>query len=50
MAREFFHDLAAWSELGIALLFIYGSAANLLNGQHRRTMLPVGKAFGPTRG
>ncbi len=50
IAREFFHGLAAWSELGIALLSFYGSAASVLNGQYGRTMLPVGKAFGPRRG
>lgn len=46
VSPEFFHRLAAWSELGIALLSFYGSAAGILNGQFGRTLLPTGKPFG----
>jgi succinate-acetate transporter protein len=44
---EFWHQLAAWSELIIALLSFYGSAANVLNTHTGAVVLPVGKPFGP---
>lgn len=40
------HELAAWSELLIALVGFYGSAANVLNNTFGRTFLPVGKPLG----
>lgn len=40
------HQLAAWSELLIALFGFYGSAANVLNHTFGRTFLPVGKPLG----
>lgn len=40
------HVLAAWSELIIALLSFYGSAAVTLNTHFGKVVLPVGKAFG----
>ncbi|NMD72299.1 acetate uptake transporter [Bacillus sp. DNRA2] len=43
---EFSHMLAAISELLIALLSFYGSAAAVLNPHFGQVVLPVGKAFG----
>ena len=43
---ELSHQLAAWSELIIALLYFYGSAAAVLNKHFGKTFLPVGKPFG----
>jgi len=40
------HMLAAYSELGIALVSFYGSAAAVLNTHFGRVFLPVGKPFG----
>ncbi len=40
-----FHQLAACSELLIALLSFYGSGANVLNNHFGRTFLPIGKPF-----
>ncbi|NLV16337.1 MAG: acetate uptake transporter [Syntrophomonadaceae bacterium] len=47
LGGHFWHSLAAWSELGIALLSFYGSAAAVLNTHTGATVLPVGKPFGP---
>lgn len=44
--HEAFHQLAAWSELIIALLSFYGSGANVLNNHFGRAFLPIGKPFG----
>ena len=43
---EFSHGLAAWSELLIAIMSFYGSAAAVLNKHFGRVFLPVGKPFG----
>ena len=43
---ELAHEMAAYAELGIALLSFYGSAANVLNATFGRVFLPVGKPFG----
>jgi succinate-acetate transporter protein len=43
---EFSHDIAAYSELLIALFSFYGSAAAVLNPHFGREFLPVGKPFG----
>lgn len=45
IAKEFFHNVAAYSELTIALLSFYASASHILNTQFNKTVLPVGKAF-----
>lgn len=46
IAKEPMHMLAAYSELLIALLSFYGSAAAVLNTHFGRIFLPVGKPFG----
>ena len=46
IAYELTHALAGWSELGIALLSFYGSAAAVLNVHFGQVVLPVGKPFG----
>ena len=43
---EFSHMFAAISELLIALLSFYGSAAAVLNTHFGQVVLPVGKPFG----
>lgn len=40
------HMLAAYSELLIAIVSFYGSAASVLNNHFGRVFLPVGKPFG----
>lgn len=44
--KELFHNVAAISELLIAILSFYGSAAAVLNKHFGRVFLPVGKPFG----
>ncbi|NDL67380.1 acetate uptake transporter [Anaerotalea alkaliphila] len=44
IAKEAMHGLAAWSELLIALLSFYGSAAIIINHQMGKVILPLGKA------
>lgn len=39
---EFWHTIAAWSELIISMLGFYGAGANLLNKFYGRVILPVG--------
>jgi succinate-acetate transporter protein len=46
IAHEFTHMLAAISEMIIALLSFYGSAAAVLNVHFGKVVLPVGKPFG----
>lgn len=46
IGTEFFHEMAAISELLIAIMSFYGSAANVLNNQFGREFLPVGKPMG----
>lgn len=43
---DFTHEIAAYSELLIALFSFYGSAAAVLNPHFGRVFLPVGKPFG----
>lgn len=43
---HFTHSLAAYSELLIAIVSFYGSAACVLNSHFGYTFLPVGKPFG----
>lgn len=40
------HNVAAWSELSIAVMSFYGFAAAVLNTHFGRVFLPVGKPFG----
>jgi succinate-acetate transporter protein len=40
------HTLAAYAELGIALLSFYGSGAILLNKHFGKIFLPIGKPLG----
>ncbi|MCB2299694.1 acetate uptake transporter [Clostridium tagluense] len=44
--HKFSHSLAAYSELLIALVSFYGSAAAVLNAHFGKQFLPVGKPFG----
>jgi len=44
---EPFHMLAAYAELGIAIVSFYGSAATVLNTHYGITVLPLGSPFGP---
>lgn len=46
IAPEFSHNLAACSELAIAIVSFYGSAAAVLNKHFGKVFLPVGKPFG----
>ncbi len=46
IAEEAAHTLAAVSELLIALLSFYGSAANILNNHFGKKFLPLGTPFG----
>lgn len=46
IAPELTHELAAYSELLIALASFYGSAAAVLNTHFGRVFLPIGKPFG----
>lgn len=39
------HLLAAFAELGIAVVSFYGSAGNVINTQFNKTILPLGKPF-----
>lgn len=47
--KELCHELAAWSELTIALLGFYATGALFLNGFFGRTILPLGKPLGLIR-
>lgn len=47
LGGEFWHKLAACSELGIAIFSFYGSAAAVLNTHCGTVVLPVGRPFGP---
>lgn len=44
--EHFMHELAAWSELIIAILSLYGAGASVLNKHFGFTFLPLGKPFG----
>ncbi|MNJ36206.1 Inner membrane protein YaaH [compost metagenome] len=46
VAPAVFHALAAYAEMGIALLSLYGAGAAVLNVHFGRTFLPVGRPFG----
>ena len=40
------HSLAAWSELVIGIVSLYGAGANVLNKHYAFPFLPLGKPFG----
>ncbi|MEI7675526.1 MAG: acetate uptake transporter [Bacteroidales bacterium] len=40
---EYWHTMAAWSELTISIIGFYAAGANLLNKMYGRTLLPLGK-------
>jgi succinate-acetate transporter protein len=44
---ESWHMLAAFAEMGIAIVSFYGSAATVLNTHYGKTVLPIGAPFGP---
>ena len=46
IAEHASHQFAAYSELSIAIVSFYGSAAAVLNTHFGRVFLPVGKPFG----
>lgn len=46
LGSEMAHQLAAYSEMTIAILSFYGSAGNVLNKQFNREFLPLGKPLG----
>lgn len=43
---EAWHELAAYAEMGVAIMSFYGSAATVLNGHYGYTVLPIGAPFG----
>ncbi|MGE5423663.1 MAG: acetate uptake transporter, partial [Ignavibacteriales bacterium] len=47
LGGDAWHELAAWSELAIAIFSFYGSAAQVLNTHTGVEVLPIGKGFGP---
>lgn len=47
LGGEFWHKLAGWSELFIAIFSFYGSAAQVLNTHTGVEVLPIGTGFGP---
>ncbi len=46
IATHFFHEVAAYAELLIALVSFYACAANVLNATFGREFLPLGKPLG----
>lgn len=46
VAPDIFHAMAAYAELGIAIVSFYGSGASVLNAHFGRAFLPVGVPFG----
>lgn len=42
---EYWHTIAAWTELTISLLGFYAAGANLLNKMYGRVILPLGKGI-----
>lgn len=42
---EYWHTIAAWSELAISLIGFYAAGANMLNKSYGRTILPLGSAI-----
>lgn len=46
VAAEFFHKLAAVSEMAIGIVSLYGCGASVLNAHFGRTFLPIGAPLG----
>ncbi|MGG1634468.1 acetate uptake transporter [Paenibacillus sp. NRS-1760] len=46
VAPDVFHALAAYAEMGIALLSLYAAGAAVLNTHFGRVFLPIGRPFG----
>lgn len=46
IAEHFFHQMAAYAELGIAIVSFYGVAGNVLNKHLGYDFVPLGKPFG----
>jgi hypothetical protein len=46
IAAGLFHTIAAYAELGIGIMSLYGTGAAVLNVHFGRTFLPVGAPFG----
>ncbi|MEF2965007.1 acetate uptake transporter [Paenibacillus sp. M1] len=46
IAPEVFHALAAYAEMAIGLLSLYGAGASVLNAHFGKAFLPVGRPFG----
>ncbi|MCR8657676.1 acetate uptake transporter [Paenibacillus endoradicis] len=46
VAPHIFHTVAAYAELGIAIVSLYGCGASVLNIHFGRTFLPLGSPFG----
>ena len=42
---EYWHTIAAWTELTISMLGFYAAGANLLNKMYGRVILPLGKGI-----
>ncbi|WP_438347036.1 acetate uptake transporter [Paenibacillus sp. FA6] len=46
IATHIFHTLAAYAEMGIAIVSLYGCGASVLNAHFGRSFLPLGSPFG----
>jgi len=46
IAAHIFHTLAAYAEMGIAIVSLYGCGASVLNAHFGRVFLPLGAPFG----
>jgi succinate-acetate transporter protein len=46
IAIHVFHTLAAYAEMGIAIVSLYGCGASVLNAHFGRSFLPLGAPFG----
>ncbi|OAB47106.1 acetate uptake transporter [Paenibacillus antarcticus] len=46
IATHIFHTLAAYAEMGIAIVSLYGCGASVLNAHFGRVFLPLGAPFG----
>lgn len=44
--EDFMHSVAAWSELLVGVLSVYGAGANVLNKHFGFNFMPIGKPFG----
>lgn len=46
VAPHIFHTLAAYAEMGIGIMSLYGTGALVLNAHFGKVFLPIGKPFG----